>query len=53
MIVMPEFNLDEYLGAIEKYKVTMCHLVPPIILMLAKSPLVDKYDLSSLQCVAS
>ena len=42
------FDLEEYCKAVEKYKVERAHLVPPILLGLAKSPLVDKYDLSSL-----
>lgn len=31
----------------------MNHLVPPIILGMTKSPLTDKYDLSSLHTVSS
>ncbi|CZS93350.1 hypothetical protein WAI453_000964 [Rhynchosporium graminicola] len=53
VVVMPAFEPQAFLGAIEKYKVTLAHLVPPIILLLAKSPLVDNHDLSSLKSIAS
>ena len=35
------------------YKCTRAHLVPPIILGLAKHPVVDKFDLSSLKTIIS
>ncbi|KAL2074478.1 hypothetical protein VTL71DRAFT_8256 [Oculimacula yallundae] len=53
VVVMPAFEPQAFLGAIEKYKVTFPYLVPPIILLLAKSPIVDKYDLSSIKMIAS
>ena len=46
---MPAFELEVFLSVIQKYKISVCHLVPPILLLLAKSPLVDNYDLSSLR----
>jgi len=41
------------LSGIAKYKVTHLNVVPPIVLAFAKSPLVDKYDISSLKLVTS
>ncbi|CAG8775304.1 13406_t:CDS:2, partial [Acaulospora morrowiae] len=35
------------------YKVNYAHLVPPILLLLVKSPIVKEYDLSSLRMVTS
>lgn len=37
----------------QKHKITRVHLAPPIILALAKHPIVDKYDLSSLRVILS
>jgi len=37
------------LSLIQRYKVTQFFAVPPIILGLAKTPLLDKYDVSSLR----
>ena len=49
VITMPRFDLEQFLGLLQKHRVTMAYLVPPIVLALAKHQLVDKYDLSSLQ----
>ncbi|MDQ6829825.1 MAG: AMP-binding protein, partial [Gemmatimonadota bacterium] len=52
-VTMPKFDLEQYLTLIERYRVTFAHVVPPIIIALAKHPLVDKFDLSSLRSVFS
>ena len=38
---------------IQDYRITRALVVPPIVLALAKHPLVDEYDLSSLQLMVS
>jgi acyl-CoA synthetase (AMP-forming)/AMP-acid ligase II len=53
VVTMPRFDLETYLGLVETHRATKAHLVPPIVLALAKSPLVDRHDLSSLQLVNS
>ena len=53
VVTMPKFDLEEFLGLMQKHKVTIAHLVPPIVLALAKHPVVDQYDLSSLRWVMS
>lgn len=45
--VMPRFVLEDYLRVIQEHKITYLNLVPPIMVMLAKRPEVEKYDLSS------
>jgi acyl-CoA synthetase (AMP-forming)/AMP-acid ligase II len=50
---MPRFNLEQFLQTLQNYEVTFAHLVPPIILDLAKHPLVDRYDLSKLRAINS
>jgi acyl-CoA synthetase (AMP-forming)/AMP-acid ligase II len=52
-ITMPRFDLEGFLALIERHHATKIHVVPPIVLALAKSPLVERYDLSSLQLVNS
>jgi 4-coumarate--CoA ligase len=52
-VTMPRFDLAEFLRIIQEYEVTRAYLVPPIILALAKHPMVDEYDLSSLRQVFS
>ena len=53
VVTMPKFDLEEFLGLMQKYKITIAHLVPPIVLALAKHPVVDQYDLSSLRWLMS
>src|SRR5207302_21777 len=45
---MPKFELEPFLGALQRYRVTRAFVVPPLVLALAKHPAVDRYDLSSL-----
>ena len=51
--ILPRFDLDNFCTAVQKYKITFSCLVPPILLLLAKSPAIDKYDLSSLKTIVS
>lgn len=53
VIVLPRFELEQFLGAIEKYKVNALYVAPPIVLALAKHPSVDSYDLSSVEYLVS
>lgn len=53
IVTMPRFDLEQFLDTIQKYRVTLSHVVPPIILKLAKDPIVDNYDFSSLKVIFS
>lgn len=53
LVTMPRFELEQFLQIIQKFKITNLNLVPPLILALAKHPLVDDYDLSSIRIVSS
>ena len=53
LVTLPRFDLEQFLRTIQEYRVTRAYLVPPIILALAKHPLVDEFDLSSLAFVTS
>ncbi|MGH2730088.1 MAG: AMP-binding protein, partial [Actinomycetota bacterium] len=53
LVTMPRFDLEQFLHLIQEYKVTRAYLVPPIVLALAKHPIVDNYDLSSLELILS
>jgi acyl-CoA synthetase (AMP-forming)/AMP-acid ligase II len=52
-IVMPKFNPVEFLTNVQEHKVTKLHIVPPIVLFLAKHPLIANFDLSSIDAVLS
>ncbi|MFJ2648958.1 4-coumarate--CoA ligase family protein [Streptomyces sp. NPDC087420] len=51
VVVLPRFDLDQFLAAIETYRITGLYVAPPIVLALAKHPAVSRYDLSSLRYV--
>jgi acyl-CoA synthetase (AMP-forming)/AMP-acid ligase II len=51
IVTMPRFDLEQFLKLIQTYRVTLSHIVPPIVLQLAKNPIVEKYDLSSLKMI--
>ncbi len=53
VVTMPRFDLEEFLRIHEEYRVTRSFVVPPIVVALAKHPIVDKYDLSALRQVFS
>jgi len=53
VVTMPRFDLEGFLGLVQRHRVTVAHLVPPIVLALAKHPVVDGYDLSSLRWIMS
>jgi acyl-CoA synthetase (AMP-forming)/AMP-acid ligase II len=51
IVTMPRFELEAFLRMIEQHGVTMVFAVPPIALALARDPLVDRFDLSSLRVI--
>ena len=46
-------EIKSFCAAIERYKGTVCLLVPPIALLLARDPVIDQFDLSSLRLLIS
>jgi acyl-CoA synthetase (AMP-forming)/AMP-acid ligase II len=53
IVTMPRFELEQFLEILQRYGVTLAHLVPPIVLSLMKNPLVSEYDLSKLKTLFS
>ncbi|ARA93180.1 MAG: 4-coumarate--CoA ligase family protein [Bacteroidetes bacterium] len=53
VVTMPKFELELFLRLIQEHRVRTLFLVPPIILALARHPLVDAYDLSSVETITS
>ncbi|MFG2727836.1 AMP-binding protein [Streptomyces canus] len=53
IVTMPRFDLTKFLTAIDEYRIDYLYIAPPLALALVTSPLVDQYDLSSLQVVMS
>jgi acyl-CoA synthetase (AMP-forming)/AMP-acid ligase II len=53
VVTMPRFDLERFLTLMQDFGITQTFLVPPIVLALAKHPLVDEYDLSKLRVITS
>ena len=49
MVVMPRFEIGAYLDLVERYRATVLHVVPPVVLALAKGSAVNGRDLSSVR----
>ncbi|KAJ3092309.1 putative fatty-acid--CoA ligase FadD10 [Quaeritorhiza haematococci] len=43
IVIMPRFDLIQFIENIIKYKATFAHIVPPIAIALAKHPVIAKY----------
>lgn len=50
-VTMPRFDLEGALRLIETHRITELFVAPPVVLALAKHPLVERFDLSSLRSV--
>ena len=53
LVTMPRFDLEQYLALIQEHRATRLFVVPPMILALARHPMVDGYDLSSVKSLFS
>lgn len=53
LVIMPSFDLTEFLDNIATRRCTFVYIAPPVAVALAKHPMVDSYDLSSLRAVLS
>jgi acyl-CoA synthetase (AMP-forming)/AMP-acid ligase II len=53
LVTMPRFDLTEFLGLVQQYRVTVLPIVPPIVLGLVKHPAVAQFDLGSVRLVFS
>ncbi|KAG4422777.1 hypothetical protein IFR04_004125 [Cadophora malorum] len=47
--VMTQFVYEDFLKAIQDFKITQLHVAPPILVMLSKRPESTKYDLNSVK----
>ncbi|NUB46676.1 AMP-binding protein [Fertoebacter nigrum] len=53
LVTMPRFDLPALLGHVQTHRVRQIFAVPPVAMALAKHPLIDQFDLSSLEVVVS
>ena len=50
---MQRFELESFCCIVQDKKITFAYVVPPVVLALAKHPLVAKYNLTSLRMMHS
>jgi len=53
LVTMPRFDLPSFLGHVQTHRVRQVFAVPPVAMALAKHPMIDQFDLSSLEVVVS
>lgn len=53
LVTMPRFDLELFLQISQDHKARRMWIVPPVALALAKHPIVDNYDLSSVEQIFS
>jgi len=53
ILIMKKFDMVAMMELVQRFRVTIAPFVPPIVVEIAKSPLVDAYDLSSIRIVMS
>ncbi|RFU22363.1 AMP-binding protein [Geodermatophilus marinus] len=51
VVTLPRFDLEACLRLVEAHRATLLPAAPPVVLGLARSPAVDRYDVSSLELV--
>ena len=53
IVTMPRFDLEQFLQLHQDHGVTISMVAPPMVVALAKHPIIDNYDLSALEWVNS
>lgn len=53
LVTMQKFDLEQFLQTISSFRCTYAFIAPPLAIALAKHPLVDEFDLTSLHSVFS
>jgi acyl-CoA synthetase (AMP-forming)/AMP-acid ligase II len=53
IVTMARFDLEQFLALHAEYGLTRAFVAPPMVVALAKHPIVDNYDLSSLRLIFS
>ena len=53
LVTMPRFDLQAFLTHIQTHRAERVFIAPPVAIALAKHPMVDQFDLSSLKIIMS
>lgn len=50
-VVMPQFDMETFCSLIQERRITYTYVAPPVLVHLAKSPVVDRFNLSTLRMI--
>ncbi|KAL8857691.1 MAG: hypothetical protein Q9178_005726 [Gyalolechia marmorata] len=53
IVVMAKFDIERFCAIVQDFKITYGYIVPPVVLLLSKHRVVEKYDLSSVRMLNS
>ncbi|KAK2463157.1 hypothetical protein APHAL10511_004812 [Amanita phalloides] len=53
VVIQPRFDPVQFCANVERYRITISFVVPPVLVLLARHPAVDKYDMSTLEVLFS
>ena len=53
LVSLPKFDIEAFCRIVQEHRITFSYIVPPVVLLLAKHPVVSKYDMSSLRMMNS
>jgi acyl-CoA synthetase (AMP-forming)/AMP-acid ligase II len=53
VVTMPRFDPEHFFALIQRHRVTVLAVPPPVIALLASHPMAKEYDLSSLELIVS
>ncbi|TVU46368.1 hypothetical protein EJB05_05897, partial [Eragrostis curvula] len=53
VVVMPRFDMESMLAAVQRHRVTYLYCAPPVMIALAKYGWAGKYDVSSLKVIGA
>lgn len=51
IVTLPRYELEQFLQTLERYKVTIAPLVPPLVQALARAPQIDDHSLAALRLI--
>ena len=51
IVTVPRYDLEQFLNVLERHRVTIAPLVPPLVLALTRAPQVQSHDLSALRMI--
>ena len=52
-LTLPKFDLEAFLTCIQEHRINRVYIAPPVAVALAKHPMIDSFDLSSVDLVFS